>query len=407
MSISTVTFRNDALNQLDALDTALSQTQSELSTGSKLPNAAADPVAMIEVNQLNAQLSASQQYVSNGNAASSNLQLESSALTSATNVLQSARDLAVEANSSALNSSQRQDIATQLQQLLGQLVSTANGTDANGNYLFSGTASRTQPFAQSGNSISYSGSADVSQIEIGPNQFISAGDTGSSVFMNIPAGNGTFTTAAGAANTGTASIDTGSVTDPAQWVPDTYTISFTSPTQYQIEDTTTGNLVALGTDGSGNPVYTAAYTSGDAISFAGVQVTLSGSPAAGDTFTVAPAGTTSAFGTLSSLIATLDSTTLNTGQIATQIAGALQQIDGAINNIDNVQASVGARTNAITAAQSSAQSNQTTLQTSVSQLSDTDYAAATTQLSTEELALQAAEESYASLSKLSLFNYLS
>ena len=36
-----------------------------------------------------------------------------------------------------------------------------------------------------------------------------------------------------------------------------------------------------------------------------------------------------------------------------------------------------------------------------------DYAAATTQLSTEELALQAAQESYASIAKLSLFNYIS
>lgn len=394
MTISTVTYRNDALNQFDALDAALSQTQSELSTGSKLPNAAADPVAMTQVNQLNAQLSASQQYVSNGNAANSNLQLETTALSSATNLLQSARDLAVEANSSTLNASQRQNIATQLQQILGQLVSTANSTDANGNYLFAGTANRTQPFAQTGNSVSYTGASDVNQIEIAQNQFISAGDNGSSVFMNIPAGNGTFTTAAAAGNTGNASIDTGSVTDPSAWVPDTYTISFTSPTQYQV------------TNSGGTVVASGAYTSGDAIAFDGIQVTISGVPATSDQFTIAPAGTTSAFGTLSSLIATLSSSTLNTGQIATQVAAAIQQIDGAVNNISDVQASVGARINAITAAQSSAQSNQTTLQTSVSQLSDTDYAAATTQLSTEELALQAAQESYASLARLSLFNYI-
>jgi flagellar hook-associated protein 3 FlgL len=85
----------------------------------------------------------------------------------------------------------------------------------------------------------------------------------------------------------------------------------------------------------------------------------------------------------------------------------LQQLGNAVTNVDNVQASVGARINAVSAANSSAQSQQTTLQSSVSQLSDTDYAAATTQLSTEELALQAAEESYASIAKLSLFNYLS
>jgi flagellin-like hook-associated protein FlgL len=43
---------------------------------------------------------------------------------------------------------------------------------------------------------------------------------------------------------------------------------------------------------------------------------------------------------------------------------------------------------------------------SVSSLQNVDYAAATTQLSTQELALQAAQESYASIAKMSLFNYL-
>jgi flagellar hook-associated protein 3 FlgL len=394
MTISTVTFRNDALSQFDALDQALSQTQSELSTGTKLPNAAAGPDAMAQVNQLNAELSASQQYVSNGNAASANLKLEEQSLTNATSLLQSAQSLAVQANNGALSATDRQDIATQLQQILGQLVATANGTDTSGNYLFAGTASQTQPFAQAGNSVGYSGASEVNQVEIAQNQSVSAGDTGSSVFMNIPAGNGTFTTAAAAGNTGSASIDTGSVTDASQWVPDTYTISFTSPTQYQV------------TNGAGTVVTSGTYTSGDAIAFNGIQITVSGTPAAGDQFTVAPAGTASMFSTLSSLVAALNSTTLNSGQLTTQLDAASQQLGNAVNNLDDVQASVGARINAVSSAQSGAQSTQTTLQTSVSQLSDTDYAAATTQLSTEEIALQAAEESYASLSKLSLFNYI-
>jgi flagellar hook-associated protein 3 FlgL len=408
MGISTVTFQQTAINQIEALDTAISQTQNELSSGTKLPNAAANPVGMTQVNDLNAQLSASQQYVTNGNSATSNLQLEESALTNATNLLQSAQSLATEANNGSLSSSDLQDIATQLEQQLGQLTDIANSTDTNGQYLFSGQASGTQPFAQSGNSVAYSGAATVNQIEIGANQFISAGDTGSSVFMNVPAGNGTFTTSAGSTNTGSASIDPGTVTDPATWASDsgTYTITFTSPTQYQIIDTTTGNPIQLGTDGSGNPVYTANYTSGDAISFDGIQATISGTPDTGDQFTVAPAGKTSAFSTLSNLVATLNSTSLTAAQRTTQIEGALQQLDNAVNQLNNVQASVGARLNAVTTAQSGASSQQTTLQTSISQLSDTDYAAATTQLSTEEIALQAAEQSYASIAKLSLFNYL-
>ena len=100
---------------------------------------------MVQVNQLNTELSASQQYSTNGNLVSSNLKLEEQALTNATNVLQSVQSLADEANNSSLSSSQLQDIGTQLGQQLQQLVSIGNGTDGNGNYLFSGYASTTSP----------------------------------------------------------------------------------------------------------------------------------------------------------------------------------------------------------------------------------------------------------------------
>ncbi len=121
---------------------------------------------------------------------------------------------------------------------------------------------------------------------------------------------------------------------------------------------------------------------------------------------MAPAGTSSVFSTISSLITTLNNPNLNSAQISTQVGTALEQIDTAVSNFGVVQASVGARINAITAATSSATANQTTMTASVSAIQGTDYTAATTQLSTEEIALQAAQESYASIAKLSLFQYI-
>jgi flagellar hook-associated protein 3 FlgL len=394
MRVSTLGFQTDASQQMQTLESEISHTQTELSTGIKLQNAADDPAGMAQVNQLNAQISASQQYQANGSALNSNLTIEEQSLTDATNVMQSARDLAVQANNSSLTSSQRQDISTQLQQLLQQLVGTANSTDANGNYLFAGEANTTQPFAQTGSSVAYNGSSSVNQVQISPNQRVSSGDSGSSVFMNLPGGNGTFVTTVGAGNTGTATITPGTVVNASQWVPDTYTITFSDPTDYTV------------TDSSGNPVTGGTFTSPGAITFNGISTTVSGTPAAGDTFTVAPAGTSSAFNTISSLITTLSNPNLSSAQISTQVGTALEQIDTAVSNFGVVQASVGARINAVTAASSSATSNQTAMTASVSTLQNVDYAAATTQLSTEELALQAAQESYASIAKLSLFQYV-
>jgi len=395
MRISTTTFQSDAVGQMDALQAALAKTQQDLSTGLRVRTAADDPTGMAQVNQMNVEISASTQYVTNSNTAQTNLQLESQALSDASNILQSANSLAVEANNSALTAVQRQNIATELQQNLQGLVAIANRTDSNGNYLFGGYANSTVPFTQSGSTVSYNGASAAIQVQVGENQSISTGDTGATAFMNIPAGNGTFVTAAGAGNTGTASISPGTIKDLSQWVPDAYTLSFTTPTDYQV------------TDSSGNVVTSGTYTDGDTISFNGAQVGVSGTPAAGDQFTIgSPAGTTSAFSALTNLISTLNSTTLNNGQLATAIGNALQQINNSITNFSNVSASVGARLNSITTAQTAAQSNQATLKVNVGAIANTDYAAATTQLSTEELALQAAQESYASIAKLSLFQFL-
>jgi flagellar hook-associated protein 3 FlgL len=399
VTISTLSFQNDAVNQMNALEQALSQTQTQLSTGITLQTAADNPVGMTQVNQLNTELSASQQYVTNGNLASSNLTLETQALTSATNILQSASSLVEQANNGSLTATERQDIATQLQQQLQQLVATANSQDSQGNYLFAGYASGTQPFTQNGTSVTYAGANEVNQVQIAPDQSISAGDTGSAVFMNLPAGNGTFTTTAAATNTGTAAVGSSTVTNPSAWSPGTYTIEFTSPTQYQVTSAT-GATVASGT-------YAASSNGTFTIGFKGIQLSFNGVPATGDQFTVAAAGTASVFSTLASAIDTLNSTQLNAAQITTQLNTISEQLTGALNNFNLVQASVGGRINAVSAAQSSAQSQQTDYQTAISQLADTNYAAATTQLSTEELALQAAQASYASMEGLSLFKYVS
>src|SRR6185312_15844630 len=151
---------------MEALQAEISKTQEQLSTGKSIQTAADNPTGMAQVNQFNMELSASQQFVTNGNLASGNLNLENQALTDATNLLQSARDLALEANNASLSATQRQDIATQLNQ---QLQDISNRTDGNGNYLFGGYAASTQPFTQNGGSVSYGGADQVSQVQISEN----------------------------------------------------------------------------------------------------------------------------------------------------------------------------------------------------------------------------------------------
>jgi flagellar hook-associated protein 1 len=79
---------------------------------------------------------------------------------------------------------------------------------------------------------------------------------------------------AGTSNTGNATITTPTITNPGAWTSGTFTVSFTSATNYQV------------TNSGGTVVTSGTYTSGSPISFNGEQVTISGTPANGDIFTV-------------------------------------------------------------------------------------------------------------------------
>jgi flagellar hook-associated protein 3 FlgL len=401
MRISTAEITSQAILAIDNQSSALQTTQNEVSTGLAVQNAADNPVAASQIVQLEQQQSQLTQYGSNLQSAQTRLSLEESSLSTATTTLQSIRDLAVQAGDATLNDSDRQQIATQIQTQIQALLGTANTQDSNGEYLFAGYATQTQPFlSDSAGNVSYQGDSGNRLIQVSANQSVADSDTGATAFMNIAAGNGTFTTAANAANTGTGSIDSGSVLDSAQWVPDNYTLTFTSPTNYQITDNTTGTtVVANGT-----------YSPGTAIQFNGVEVTVSGAPAAGDSFNVAPSGNQSMFATLTQLSTALSQpadTAASKAQLASSLASALTNIDQDVSHLSTVSASVGARLNMLTAQATTNTATSTTLTSQQSNLQDVDYASAVSTLNEQMVGLQAAEQSYAAVAQLSLFKYLS
>jgi flagellar hook-associated protein 3 FlgL len=398
MRISTAEITSQAIQAIDNQSSALQITQNEVSTGLAVQNAADNPVAASQIVQLTQQQAQLTQYGTNLQSAQTRLSLEESSLSTATTTLQSIRDLAVQAGDASLNDSDRQQIATQIQTQIQALLGTANTQDANGEYLFSGYAAQTQPFAtDSSGNVSYQGDAGTRLIQISPNQSVADSDTGASAFMDIAAGNGTFTTAADATNTGSGIIDSGSVIDSTQWVPSDYTLSFTSPTAYQV--TNSGGTVVA----SGN------YTSGTAIQFDGVQVSVTGAPAAGDSFDIAPSGNQSMFATLTQLTAALNQpadTAAGSAQLATSLSTALTNIDQDISHLSTVSASVGARLNLLTAQGTTNTATSTALTTQQSSLQDVDYASAVSTLNEQMVGLQAAEQSYAAIAQLSLFKYL-
>lgn len=397
MRISTSQIFQRATNGMLDQQAALSKTQIQMSTGKKLTAPSDDPVAAAQALQIQNGIDAITAYQKNADAATASLSTEENALSNAADILQRARELAVQANSAALSDTDRKAIVQELQQHIDGLMAIANTRDGNGDYVFAGFSAKTEPFSQTGAGVAYSGDQGQREVQIGANRQVTVGDPGSQVFMAIRNGNGTFTTTYNNANTGTGVIDLGQVTDVTAWVPDTYTLTFTAPDSYEVRDSA-ANLITSGT-----------YTSGNAIAFNGVQVSVTGAPDAGDSFTLAPSPNQDVFATLQNLINALNG---NAGAPAARakltmgIDQGLGAIDLAMERFSNTRTSVGARLNAIDSQNSANDAMVITARTDLSAIQDLDYAEAASRLNQQLLGLQAAQQSFARLQSLSLFNYL-
>jgi flagellar hook-associated protein 3 FlgL len=399
MRVTSTLDQTQFLTTLNQLESNISATQNQITSNLSFTTASQNPVGAGLVAGYNQALAQSQQFVTNSNGAQSSLNTEGTALTQVQTQLQSLRDLALEANSGTVSSQNLSAIATQATQIQSSLVALANTQDGSGNFIFGGFATQTQPFTLTATGATFNGDQGQRQVQIAPGQNVVVGDSGDLVFNQVKTGNGTFAVTAAAGNTGTGVVGATTVSDPAAYTGGTFSINFTAPGTYQVVNTANNAVVTSGT-----------YTSGQTIAFSGLQITLSGQPAAGDSFSVAPSSNQSLFTSVQNLVTALQTTSSTGGTAAAQLSNS---INGAINNIDqalkqtqNVQSSVGARLNAITTQQSVASDQQLQLQKSISTLQGLNFASAISTLEGENTTLTAAEQTFAQTQSLSLFKFI-
>ena len=398
MRISTAGIHNSALSQMMAKSAALAKTQNQIASSTRILTPADDPIGAAQALELDRSLAESQQHQKNTTAATNRLSLEEQTMGDVTSLLQRVRDLVVEANNPTLDDSGRKSVLAEVQVRFSDLVDLANRKDSNGEYLFSGYSTLSQPFVKSGGTVTYQGDNGTRVLQTGPSQRVADGHPGSAVFLDIKQGNGTFVTGAAAPNTGGATIDVGTVTNAAAWTPGTFTIHFTTPTDYEVLDSTNTQI----STGTYSP-------NGTGITFNGISVQIQGAAATNDRFTVSPAGTEDMFTAVNKLMTTLQrssNSTAQNGQFATEMGQALAQIDNSLERVADIRSDVGARLSVLSDSTDDQANRQLDLKTQLSQIRDLDYADAITTLNIQLAGLQAAQQSYAKISGLNLFNYL-
>jgi flagellar hook-associated protein 3 FlgL len=284
-----------------------------------------------------------------------------------------------------------------MRQRLDSVLALANASDQNGHYMFSGYSESTLPFAPGPGGVSYNGDEGQRHLQLSDERLVATNDAGSEVFQRIPNGNGTFLVRAAPSNTGAGVLGPASATDPSAFVPDTYAINFLSPADYEIRDSG-GGLVASGT-----------YADGQAIAFLGVEVVLTGVPAAGDSFSVAPSSSQDVFATLQAFIDALERPVTDQASrslLHNDMGQGLVDIDQAVSHMIDVRAEIGARIRAIEQEAALIDGFSLQLTESLSELRDLDYAEALSLLTSQLFGLEAAQQTFARTQGLSLFRYL-
>ena len=401
MRIATANTFDNTVSTLMSRQLQLQKSQTQLTSGKRISQASDDPTGAAQAERSRAEVSRIDADNRALQASQNAMTLAESGLGDATDILQQIRETLVQAGDGSYTDTERQALGNKVQDLRNQLFTIANRTDGSGNYLFAGQGSGGAPFVDQNGGVKYLGVAGTNQTGVFSGYPLSI--DGRLAFEQANSGNGSFVTGAGSnANTGDAPqawIDGGNLIDPKALTGHGYTIQIngSAPTQsYVVTDDSTGNVV--GSD---------SYSSGHAIQFDGMSMSISGSPVDGDQFTVQPsAANLRVFDVLDRTIAHLNSPSRTGAQISQDNAIDTRDLDAVMGNMQNVRSQVGETMNNLDNTQTRMSALKLNAQTEQSNAEDLDMVKGISDFQSQQTGYQAALQTYAMVQRMSLLQFI-
>jgi flagellar hook-associated protein 3 FlgL len=347
--------------------------------------------------KLSALIASNSQYDRNITFAQNQVGLAESKLKSAGDIIQRVRELVVQANTAIHSNSSRGAIATEIQNNLDALLDVANSKDASGEYIFSGFNASTKPFVKEGDGYQYKGDQGERFLQVSEDIQVQVRDSGATIFQKIREGDGRLKLSPAASNQGNLIVTLESNVDS---VVDTYAVSFLSSEsgqQYEVRNS------------AGEVVQSGSYNESAQISFNEINLTITGTPVAGDKIDVRPAEYSDIFTTLQKLVEQLAAPIDKGSQqatLTTNLSQSMNEMDQVLGNFLSARASLGNRLQQLDVRATENVDAKIRYDRSISELKDLDYAQAVSRLNMQMTGLQAAQQSYVKVQGLSLFNYL-
>lgn len=406
MRISTQTLYAQSMRSLNQQQADLSHVGQQIASGQRVMRPSDDPQAASRAVQVSQAQAITSQYTDSRVSARNALSMEESVLNSVGDAVTSAKTLMLEAANGTLTDADRASIASQLQGIYQTVIGQANATDGNGRYLFGGYQDKSAPFVKdaSGN-VQYVGDSNTRQQQIDASRLMSVDDNGVTVFQSAQGASG-FMAVANPANTG-------SVTFKGPEVVDTSDPAYGTPFKVAFAVDASGSVTYTIEDPTGTTVLQPpqAYTSGQPVTYGGLSLTLTGTPADGDSVDVNQARNlnTDLFKTFEKALAILKQpadTPAKQAALQNTLGNAMTEFDNSLDNVLMVRASVGSRLNELDVVDKVASNRQLNYAQTKSDLVDLDYNTAISEYSLRSVGLQAAQKAFMSMKQMNLFDLL-
>ena len=186
MTISTNYHFNQAVRQMNELQTAISKVQTQIATGQQLTKPSDDPVKVTAIGRINSALARQSSYSATLATVGDRLTSTETSVKSASDIMTRVKELGIQAANGTLGSGDRANIADELATLRDSLMSLANTQDVNGAYLFSGSKVNQPPFGKSSDgTVEYIGDLTRTKVKLGDQQEMVSNLPGTDVFSGV------------------------------------------------------------------------------------------------------------------------------------------------------------------------------------------------------------------------------
>jgi flagellar hook-associated protein 3 FlgL len=375
----------------------LSLAQDRLTAGKRVARASDDPAAAARAERALATASRADADQRGLEASRNAMQQAEGTLGAATETLQSIRELVVAAGNGSYTDAERLNLGERIRGLRDQLLSMANRSDGAGGYLFGGQGSAQPPFVDGPLGVQIRGG--VGQTVVPAGDELPMNFDGRAGWLQARSGNGVFVTSAASGNSPGAWVDAGRVVDPSALTGAGYSVQFSGT-----PPTATYSVLK---NGAATAIVNAPHVSGQAIEFDGMALTISGTPANGDTFDVAPAANDlSLFDALDRIAAELKTGLRSPAQVTQTVQHGLRDVDAVFANLQLQRANAGETLNRIDSVEQRIADTRLAARTDRSLAEDLDMVQALSDFQNKQTGYDAALKTYSMVQRMSLFQYL-